>query len=160
MHARARHTIEVLTLVGVLRSSTRSIGSFPKIVASIDRCDVASQHGLPKPTFETPDGEPIFPEDEDDAWWLTDVSKRVASEDKIKSDEDGPAADDEGVDEGEQKGDVSDDDPLTDAEEVTASSSNQHVPVAAWSTDSWKKLSCVFIVPAHAARHRSNFNSS
>ena len=101
----------------------------------IDRCDVASQHGLPKPTFETPDGEPIFPEDEDDAWWLTDVSKRVASEDKVKADEDGPATDDEGVDKGEEK-EVPDDDPSSDADEVAASSSNQHVPVVAWSKDS------------------------
>ena len=135
MHARARHTIEVLTLVEVLRSSTRSIGSFPKIVASIDRCDVASQHGLPKPTFETADGEPIFPEDEDDAWWLTDVSKRVAAENIADANEDGPATDDDGVEDQEEK-EVPDDDPSSDAEEVADSTSNQHVPIVAWSKNS------------------------
>ena len=100
----------------------------------MDRCDIASQHGLPKPTFETPDGEPIFPEDEDDAWWLTDVSKRVASEDKTKADEDGPATDDDEVE--QERKEVSDDDPSSAGEEIAASSSNQHVPVVAWSKDS------------------------
>ena len=105
---------------------------FRRLLDWIDRCDVASQSGLPKPTFETLDGEPIFPEDEDDAWWLTDVSKRVAAEEQVNGDEDGPATDDEGGGEGEQK-DVLDDDPSSEAEEAAASSSNQHVPIVAWT---------------------------
>ena len=89
---------------------------------------MASQVGNPKPAFETLDGDPIFPQDEDDAWWLTDVSKRVAAE-NVKGDEDGPATDEEEVE--EERKDVSDDDPLSEVENVGASSS-QHVPTVAW----------------------------
>ena len=71
---------------------------FRRLLDWIDRCDTASQAGHPKPAFETLDGDPIFPEDEDDAWWLTDVSKRVAAE-NVKGDEDGPATDEEEVEE-------------------------------------------------------------
>ena len=56
----------------------------------IDRVDLASQYGLPTPLFETLEGEPIFPEDED-PWWLTDVSRKVKEEgEKAEGDEDGP----------------------------------------------------------------------
>ena len=57
------------------------------------------------------------------------MSKRVAAE-NVKSDEDGPATDEEEV-EAERK-DVSDDDPLSEVEDVGASSSSQHVPTVAW----------------------------
>ena len=102
---------------------------FRRLLDWIDRCDTASQVGHPKPAFETLDGDPIFPEDEDDAWWLTDVSKRVAAE-NVKGDEDGPATEEEEVE--EERKDVSDDDPLSEVESVGASSS-QHVPTVAWS---------------------------
>ena len=107
---------------------------FRRLLDWIDRCDIASQNSLPKPAFETSDGDAIFPEDEDDAWWLTDISKRVAAEDKVKADEDGPATDDDEVE--EERKEVSDDDPLSAGEEVAASTSNQHVPVVAWPKDS------------------------
>ena len=106
---------------------------FRRLLEWIDRCDYASQNGLPKPTFETPDGKPIFPEDEDDAWWLTDVSRRVAAENIVEANEDGPATDDDGVEDQEEK-EVPDDDPSTDAEEAADSTGNQHVPiVVGWS---------------------------
>ena len=102
---------------------------FRRLLDWIDRCDLASQVGHPKPAFETLDGDPIFPKDEDDAWWLTDVSKRVAAE-NVKGDEDGPATDEEEVE--EERKDVSDDDPLSEVEQVGTSSSSQHVPTVAW----------------------------
>ena len=104
---------------------------FQRLLDWIDRCDVASQLGLPKPPFETLDGDPIFPEDDDDAWWLTDVSKRIAGEDQNAGDEDGPVTGDEaGDDEVEQK-EVSDDDPLSEPE-GTVASSRPHTSTVAW----------------------------
>ena len=120
------------TLVECLDPQPDAQVVFRRLLDWIDRCDVASQHGLPKPQFQTPDGSPIFPEDEDDAWWLTDVSKqRATAEDKVMADEDGPATEDDEVEECEKK-DVSDDDPLSENEEIAASSSRQHDPIVAW----------------------------
>ena len=105
---------------------------FQRLLDWIDRCDVASQMNSPtKPPFETVDGDPIFPEDEDDAWWQTDVSKRIAAEDRA-GDEDGPVTGDEaGDDEVEQK-EVSDDDPLSEPEGAGASSSQPQRSTIAW----------------------------
>ena len=105
----------------------------------IDRVDLASQLAQARPTFETAEGEPIFPEG-DDPWWLTDVSRRVMSEDekKAEADEDGPASDFEE----EKQGEVSDSDAESQigasagnrgAGEPGASSSS-HEPFVAWRT--------------------------
>ena len=95
---------------------------FQRLLDWINRCDVASQTGEPKPSFQTVDGEPIFPED-DDPWWLTDISRRLTDDAKQDGDEDGPAT--EGEEEGEQR-EVSDEDPLSEAEHVsTAVSSHE-----------------------------------
>ena len=72
---------------------------FQRVLDWIDRCDVASQTGAPKPEFQTSSGEPIFPEDEE-PWWLTDISRRLGQDAKQQEvDEDGPASDGEGKDE-------------------------------------------------------------
>ena len=94
----------------------------------IDRVDFASQHGQPRPSFETVDGEPIFPEG-DDPWWLTDVSRRVMNEDekKVEADEDGPTSDLEE----EKQGEVSDSDAESEIR-VGASSSGAHEPSVGW----------------------------
>jgi hypothetical protein len=101
---------------------------FRRLLDWINRCDLASQTGQPKPAFQTLAGDPIFPVDED-PWWLTDVSKRISAEDKNKGDEDGPATDDEGEEEHKEE---DDDDPLSEPE-VGASSSGSHVPTVAWA---------------------------
>ena len=75
----------------------------------IDWADQNSQAGLPKPPFETEDGEPIFPEEEE-AWWLTDISRRAAPEEKAEGDEDGPASDLEEPLEEQKQGEVTDSD--------------------------------------------------
>ena len=103
---------------------------FQKLLDWIDRCDVASQRNEPKPPFQDVDGGPIFPEDEDEQWWLTDVSKRIAADDQHAGDEDGPVTGDEEGDDMEQK-EVSDDDPLTEPECVA--SSQPHCSGVAWS---------------------------
>ena len=103
---------------------------FQRLLDWIDRCDVASQTGEPKPLFQTVGGEPIFPED-DDPWWLTDISRRLADDAKQDGDEDGPAT--EGEEEGEQK-ELSDEDPVSDPEQHVSSlaSSSQHELHLAW----------------------------
>ena len=93
----------------------------------IDWADQNSQAGLPKPPFETEDGEPIFPEEEE-AWWLTDISRRAAPEEKVEGDEDGPPSDLE-----EQKqGEVTDSDASEPGESGALPISRPHVPVVAW----------------------------
>ena len=105
---------------------------FQRLLDWIDRCDVASQMTLTKPQFQAADGGPIFPEDEDDQWWLTDVSKRLASEDR-RGDEDGPMTGDEaGNDEMEQR-EISDDDPLSEPE-GNIESSQPHCSSVAWNS--------------------------
>ena len=99
---------------------------FQRVLDWIDRCDVASQTGAPKPEFQTTSGEPIFPENEE-PWWLTDISRRLGQDAKQQeADEDGPASDGEGKDEekeDEQK-ELLDDDPSSEPEQVSASASS------------------------------------
>ena len=112
------------TLAECLNPQPEAHVVFQRLLDWIDRCDVASQTGEPKPSFQTVDGEPIFPED-DDPWWLTDISRRLTDA-KQDGDEDGPAT--EGEEEGEQK-ELSDEDPLSEAEHVsTAVSSHELQP--------------------------------
>ena len=106
---------------------------FQRFLDWIDRCDLASQSGAPKPEFQTTSGEPIFPENEE-PWWLTDISRRLAHDAKQEADEDGPAT--EGEKKDEQKK-LSDDDPLSEPEQVSASAdSRQHEPTVAWYRES------------------------
>ena len=74
----------------------------------MDRCDVAMQHGWAKPAFQTITGEEIFP-DSDEAWWLTQMSKRAPTEAPHPGDEDGPWEEDQE----EEREELSDDDPPT-----------------------------------------------
>ena len=59
----------------------------------ISRVDEASQNGQERPPFTTVDGEEIFPE-EDPLWYLTEIARRAAQEEKAEGDEDGPPSDD------------------------------------------------------------------
>ena len=107
---------------------------FQRVLDWIDRCDVASQTGAPKPEFQTTGGEPIFPESEE-PWWLTDISRRLGQDAKQQeADEDGPASDGEGKDEQEdEQKEFSDDDPSSEPEQVSASaSSSAYKPNVAW----------------------------
>ena len=113
------------TLAECLNPQPEAHVVFQRLLDWIDRCDVASQTGEPKPSFKTADSAAIFPED-DDPWWLTDISRRLVDDDKQDGDEDGPAT--EGEEEGEQK-ELSDEDPLSEAEHVsTAVSSHELQP--------------------------------
>ena len=102
---------------------------FQRLLDWIDRCDVASQTGAPRPAFQTNSGEQIFPSD-DDPWWLTDISRRLTHDAKQEGDEDGPAT--EGEEEGEQR-EVTDEDPVSEAEQVSTAVSSRPVVNAAWN---------------------------
>ena len=69
--------------------------------------------GLEPPAFETPDGEPIFPADPDDLWWLTGVQQRQTLEerkrqpDRVVNDDDAPASDPDAPSDQQNDGEVS-----------------------------------------------------
>ena len=75
----------------------------------IGRVDLASQRGASRPPFKTVNGEPIFPSEEEDQWWLTDFQQRKKPED-IAGDEDGPQSEAEE----QEKEDTEDEDPTTE----------------------------------------------
>ena len=85
----------------------------------MDRCDTDLQNGLHRPEFKTTEGEEIFP-DSDEAWWLTEMSRRGPTEAPHLEDEDGPWDDDEE----EKRDELSDDDPLSSEEEDILPSAN------------------------------------
>ena len=77
--------------------------------------DLASQRGAPKPDFETELGEPIFPEDEEEAWWQTQLSRRAKDEEPVVGDEDGPASDAGDIEEEQPRAEVTDSEPESEA---------------------------------------------
>ena len=89
-----------------------------KLLDWIDRVDLASQVGASRPAFLADDGSPIFPEDENDLWWLTDLQR--SKQDDAKGDEDGPPSSDEGQDQEEDKGEPGEAE-LTDDEDPSSS---------------------------------------
>ena len=100
----------------ILNPQPRAQKVIHKLLDWIKRVDKASQSGAPRPAFETVDHEAIFPEDDEDKWWLTDVQNRkepVAPQ--APADEDGPPSS-----EGEHVSDedkmVSDEDPMSEDE--------------------------------------------
>ncbi len=72
-----------------------------------DAVDEASRRGLERPAFPDPGtGERIFPAecDEDDQWWLTDLSRRKSAERLAqKADEDGPPESEAGDEDSENE---------------------------------------------------------
>ena len=76
---------------------------------------MAMQNGWAKPAFQTITGEEIFP-DSDEAWWLTEMSKRGPIEAPHPEDEDGPWEEDQE----EEREELSDDDPPTSDDDGSA----------------------------------------
>ena len=100
----------------ILNPQPRAQEVIHKLLGWIERVDKASQTGAPRPAFETVDHESIFPEDDEDKWWLTDVQNRKEpAAPQAPADEDGPPSS-----EGEHVSDedkmVSDEDPMSDDE--------------------------------------------
>ena len=100
---------------------------FHRLLDWMDRVDLASQSGGARPAFQTPDGEDIFPPEEE-LWWLTDISRRAAGDkEEQQGDEDGPPSE---VEEQAVPGqEVSDEDPVSSDGAGESLSRN---PVVAW----------------------------
>ena len=129
-----------------------------KLLQWIDRCDAASTQGRDKPLFATPTGEPIFP-DEEERWWLTDVSSRKSEE--AKGDEDGPPSEvDQDDDALDPEACVDDEDPVSEPSsdgEIPSSGGlpvgapNAHEPSVQWSgakSGCMRSLAALMIVSA------------
>ncbi len=97
------------TLAEILNPQPKCSKVLHKLMEWIDACDYASQEGKEKPECIDGDGQPIVPTDEDNLWWLTELSARKTEEnpqEEPKADEDGPPESDHEV----EKNDITDDD--------------------------------------------------
>ena len=94
-----------------------------RLLDFMDRVDLATQTGAPRPLFRTADGEDIFP-DNDEPWWLTDVSRRAPAEEQENGDEDGPPSE---MEEEGQQAEVSDEDPMSCEAEAA-----RYTPTVGW----------------------------
>ena len=87
--------VRLRTLKQCLDPQPKARDVIHKLLDWIDRCDQASQRGVQRPTFVTVEGESIFPEDEDNKWWLTELQRRSDEEEEPPpGDEDGPPSED------------------------------------------------------------------
>ena len=112
------------TLAETLDPQPRASVVYKRLLDWIDRVDEASQTGLPRPAFQTLDGDAIFPPHED-LWWLTELQRKA--DDDGKGDEDGPPSDED--DEAPAPDALmSDEDPLSEPEP-----SGEHAAAAAAS---------------------------
>ena len=66
------------TVSEILNPQPKAADVAHALLAWIDAADAASQSNQEKPEFVRPDGNPIFPEDEE--WWLTELEKRKTPE--------------------------------------------------------------------------------
>ncbi len=105
----SRAALSLRTLAESLDPMPRAREIVAELLSYFDRADLASQAGAPRPAFETPAGEPIFPEDE--AWWLPELLRPKDPEEpqEDKGDEDGPPSEDDAPAEH-----MSDSDPMSD----------------------------------------------
>ena len=95
------------TLTEILNPQPKCSVVLHKLMEWIDECDLASQTGKPKPECLDKDGQPIIPTDDDNLWWLTEMSARKTEEKDAKADEDGPP------DEEVEKNDITDDESMS-----------------------------------------------
>ena len=125
------HDAPTRSLAEILDPQPEACVVIKRLLDWIDWADQNSQAGLPKPPFETEQGEPIFPEEEE-AWWLTDISRRAAPDEKVEGDEDGPPSDLEEHLEELHQGEVTDSDASEPGESGALPISRPHVPTVAW----------------------------
>ena len=138
--------IRLRTLAEILDPQPRASVVIRGLLSWIDRADIASQRGGPRPAFSTPTGEHIFP---DEPWWLTELERRTQDEPQVaEDDEDGPAssaedciADDAAL--------TDDEDPPSDGDGLDAEASAPHDPELAWSIAEV----CTPSLPVGAAPH-------
>ena len=99
------------TLQEALNPQPAASNVMKKLLGWIDRVDAASQSEHPsRPRFAAEDGSPIFPRegDDDEFWWLTDISKRKLEQQRANAQdlEDGPDSDSSDMSDPDCAGDV------------------------------------------------------
>jgi hypothetical protein len=128
-----RIPVKLRTLQEALNPQPRMSEVLFRLMAWIDREDVAWRAGLPPPKFETEGGESIFPSD-DEEWWLTDVQKDKKGEEAAAVVlEDGPPSSEDGSRIEDPRALISDDDHDEDDSEADDSGKDlQDRQDAAW----------------------------
>ena len=111
-------------LAATLNPQPLAFSVIKRVLDWIDRCDDASQHGLPAPRFRAADGSAILPdeESEDALWWCTDITRKQKTDDK--GDEDGPPESSDSEDE-QDEGEKKPDDALTSDSDPDSSRSER-----------------------------------
>jgi hypothetical protein len=106
------------TLAEILDPQPQASCVMHRLLDWIDRVDLMSQHGSPRPPFETIEGGPIFP-NTNDPWWLTEVQKRKDGDGEVQGKclEDGPASDVESIRDEQEVTD--DDDPPSEESDAS-----------------------------------------
>ena len=74
---RRNNAAENRTLEEVLDPQPEASVVIKRFLDWVDRCDLASQAGQPKPVFRTAEGGSIFPEDPDEQWWCSGGSSII-----------------------------------------------------------------------------------
>ena len=100
------------TVAETLDPQPRASVVFKRLLDWIDRVDEASQVGGPRPPFQTPEGDAIFP-DQEKLWWFSELQRKP--EDAQPGDEDGPPTDEEEA-QAAPEAPTTDEDPLSDLE--------------------------------------------
>ena len=123
-------------LYEVVNPQPKALAVIRRLLDWIGRVDLASQRGGVRPAFQTSDGDPIFP-GEDEKWWLTEVQQRKKPDDAHQqADEDGPASECE-----DQKDDTEDEDPTTEEEEEEGEEATTCAPGYKADRAQWTKAS-------------------
>ena len=125
----------------ILNPQPRAQGVIHDLLNWIQRVDLASQNGAPRPAFETLERKPIFPEDDEDKWWLTDVQNRKTPETQAPADEDGPPSS-----EGEH---VSDEDKNVSDEDPSSADECDHGVTATQTQEDFERRPASFVPRAH-----------
>ena len=73
-----RVKLRLFTVQEILNPQPKAADVVHALLEWIDAADAASQSNREKPLFVRPDGNPIFPADEE--WWLTELEKRKTHE--------------------------------------------------------------------------------
>ena len=93
----------------ILNPQPRTAAVLHRLLDWIDRADLAAREGAEPPEFAAPDGTPILPEDEEDAWWLTELERRKRETAREEMDSSDPDEDPQEGGENKPDGDESDD---------------------------------------------------
>jgi hypothetical protein len=144
LSSRLDRFLRLRDLAEVLNPQPAAQAVIHDLLAWIDRVDLASETGAPRPPFTTERGDAIFP---DTTWWITDAGGQKApppvlefddAQDDNEEDEDDDKheADDPDDSSGDEKpdGDLAVGDLELSQEQQTQASLASHTPTLGWCT--------------------------